>query len=360
MSPKTVVVVGATGLQGGSVVEEFLKYPNEYRIKGLTRDVSKPAALKLAAKGVDVQTADLSAGQEALERAFAGASIIFGLTDFWATRSKVIEIAQGKALVDAAARIPTLEHFVWSALPDPMELSQGRFYHVHHWKSKADVTEYIKEKQPDLWKKTTTVLFPNYFENCLTDPQGYLPRKVSGKLVREFPVGPHTLLPNVAIADTGKLVRTVVENRQTYFEKSIAFYAQGISEGDKLVTLAKEIGIPFEYKKSTPEQFQRRLEAAGMTPETALDFTEQLLIFEYFGNIYASHDFVQAKEIPGLSLQSWEEFVLENKEELVEKIESGNGPSRCVMGRVSNRAFSEPTVELLKPFDSIGNVNGPD
>ncbi|KAL6797896.1 hypothetical protein GGI42DRAFT_330203 [Trichoderma sp. SZMC 28013] len=209
-----------------------------------------------------------------------------------------------------------------------MELSQGRFYHVHHWKSKADVTEYIKEQKPELWKKTTTILFPNYFENCLTDPRGYLPQKISGKLVREFPVGPGTLLPNVAIADTGKLVRTVVKNPKTYFEKSIAFYAQGISEGEKLATLANEIGIPFEYRKTTPEQFQRRLESVGMSPESALDFTEQLLIFEYFGQIYASHDYIQAHEIPGLSLKTWDEFVLENKEELIAKIESGEGPSR--------------------------------
>lgn len=34
-----------------------------------------------------------------------------------------------------------------------------------------------------------------------------------------------------------------------------------------------------------------------MIPELALDFTEQLLIFEYFGNIYASHNFVQATEV---------------------------------------------------------------
>ncbi|PNP57278.1 hypothetical protein THARTR1_02724 [Trichoderma harzianum] len=330
MSPKTVVVVGATGLQGGSVVEEFLKYPNEYRIKGLTRDVSKPAALQFSAKGVDVQAANLNDGPEALEKIFAGASIIFALTDFWASRSKVIEIAQGKALADAAAKIPTLEHFVWSALPDPMEISQGRFYHVHHWKSKADVTEYIKEQKPELWKKTTTILFPNYFENCLTDPRGYLPQKISGTLVREFPLGPGTLLPNVAITDTGRLVRTVVGSPKTYFEKSIAFYAQGVSEGEKLVTLAKEIGIPFEYRKSTPEQFQRRLESVGMSPELALDFTEQLLIFEYFGQVYASHDYIQAHEIPGLSLKTWDEFVLENKEELIAKIESGEGASRWV------------------------------
>ncbi|OTA04479.1 hypothetical protein A9Z42_0050580 [Trichoderma parareesei] len=328
MSPRTVVVVGATGLQGGSVVDEFLKYPDEYRVRGLTRNVSKPAALALSAKGVDVQAADLDLGHEALEKVFAGANIIFALTDFWASGSKVVEVAQGKALADAAARIPTLEHFVWSALPDPMELSRGRLYHVHHWKSKADVTEYIKTQKPELWEKMTTILFPNYFENSLTYPQRYLPRQISGKLVREFPLSADTILPNVAITDTGKLVRAVVEDKMNYFGRTIAFWSQGLSEGEKLSRLGSKFGIPFEYKKSTPEQFQQGLEAAGLSPETALDFTEQLLMFEYFGNVYASHDFVQAREIPGLSLKTWDEFIREHKDELMAKIETGDGPSR--------------------------------
>lgn len=58
-----------------------------------------------------------------------------------------------------------------------------------------------------------------------------------------------------------------------------------------------EFGLPFEYKKSTPEQFQKGLEVAGLTPEISLDFAEQLLMFEYFGNVYASHDFVHAREV---------------------------------------------------------------
>ncbi|KAK6451450.1 hypothetical protein FP744_10007701 [Trichoderma asperellum] len=186
MSLKTVVVVGASGLQGSSVVAEFLKYPNDYRVRGLTRDPSKPAALALSANGVDVQAAD----------------------------------------------------------------------------------------------------------------------------------------PNA-----GKLVYAVVENRKSYLEKAIAFYAQALSEGEKLAQLSKELGVTFEYRKSTFGQFQKRLEDAGMIPELALDFTEQLLIFEYFGNIYASHDFVQATEIPGLSLKTWEEFIQENKEELRSKIASANAPS---------------------------------
>lgn len=145
-------------------------------------------------------------------------------------------------------------------------------------------------------------------------------QQVSGILVREFPLSADTILPNVAIADTGKLVRAVVEDKATYFEKTIAFWAEGLSEGEKLARLGSgtfcrrrsssfgvasreltrtllELGIPVEYRKSTPEQFQKGLEEAGLTAEISLDFTEQLLMFEYFGNVYASHDFVQAREV---------------------------------------------------------------
>lgn len=157
---------------------ELLKFPEKYRVRGLTRDVTKPAAQLLSAKGVEVVSADLSAGSTALVGAFAGTSIIFGLTDFWASRSSAVEVKQGKSLVDAVAATPTLTHFVWSALPDPVALSNGKYMNVHHWKGKSEVTEYINETYPALWEKTTTILFPNYFENCLTNPASYLPKNV--------------------------------------------------------------------------------------------------------------------------------------------------------------------------------------
>ncbi|KAK1252024.1 hypothetical protein MKX08_003211 [Trichoderma sp. CBMAI-0020] len=300
MAPIIVAVVGATGSQGGAVVTELLKYPERYRVRGLTRDVNKPAAQLLSAKGVEVVSANLSASSNALVGAFAGASIIFGLTDFWASCSSAVEVQQGRSLVDAAAATPTLTHFVWSALPDPVALSNGKYLHVHHWKGKSEVSEYINATYPALWEKTTTVLFPNYFENCLTNPASYLPKNVrnagvhqirtartnvwqiSGTYVHSFLHSPTTLLPNVSIADTGKLVRALIEDGQQYFTKTIAFYAQSLSEAEKVKVLGEE---------------------------DALDFTEQLLIFETFGNVYARDEFIQAADIPGLSLTTWKEFI---------------------------------------------------
>ncbi|EHK42378.1 hypothetical protein TRIATDRAFT_33283 [Trichoderma atroviride IMI 206040] len=310
MAPVTVAVVGATGSQGGAVVAELLKYPERYRVRGLTRDVNKPAAQLLSAKGVEVVSADLSAGSNALIGAFAGASVIFGLTDFWASCSSAIEVQQGRNLVDAAAATATLTHFVWSALPDPVALSHGKYLHVHHWKGKSEVTEYINATYPALWEKTTTVLFPNYFENCLTNPASYLPKNVSGTYVHSFLHSPTTVLPNVSIADTGKLVRAVIEDGQQYFTKTIAFYAQSLSEAEKVKVLGEVLNVPTKYTQISPEEFQQGLiETVSMTEEDALDFTEQLLIFETFGNVYARDEFIQAADIPGLSLTTWKEFI---------------------------------------------------
>lgn len=160
------------------MVAEFLKHPHLYHLRAITRDPSKPKAQQLAAQGVELCRADLEGDRESLTAAFAGADIIYALTDFWQKQSAAAEIEQGKTIADAAAGVPTLQHFIWSALPDPVALSDGQFFNVHHWKGKSLITEYIQTEKPDLWAKTTTILFPNYFENTLTDPQRYLPVKV--------------------------------------------------------------------------------------------------------------------------------------------------------------------------------------
>ncbi|KAJ5817045.1 hypothetical protein N7447_009278 [Penicillium robsamsonii] len=311
MAPQKVVVIGATGSQGGAVVKELLEHPDSYQLRALTRNTAKPAAQALAKLGVELCCVDLSSGRDALAAAFSGADAIYALTDFWQTQSADDEIAQGKAIADAAAQTTALKHLIWSALPDPVKLSGGLFLNVHHWKGKSLVTEYIRDSKPELWAKTTTILFPNYFENCLTTPDRYLPVKdASGIYTLKFPHSPETVMPNVAIADTGKLVRTIFEAGSQYFKKTIAFYSQSLSEAEKLATIGKLYNIPTSYRKSSSSEFQRLLQSRdGLSEEIALDFAEQLMIFEKCGNVYASEEFVQASEIPGLKLKSWTEFL---------------------------------------------------
>lgn len=54
---KILTVFGATGNQGGSVIRAVLNDPTlskEFKIRGITRDVTKPAAKALSTQGVEM------------------------------------------------------------------------------------------------------------------------------------------------------------------------------------------------------------------------------------------------------------------------------------------------------------------
>ena len=73
-----VVVVGSTGNQGGSVIQALAESDRPYRIRGLTRDVTKPAAQKLSGQGVEMMNLSLTVeNADAVQTAFIGADIVF-------------------------------------------------------------------------------------------------------------------------------------------------------------------------------------------------------------------------------------------------------------------------------------------
>lgn len=60
---KLITVFGATGQQGGSVIRTILADPTlskEFRIRGITRDPSKPSAQELAKQGVEMMSVRLT------------------------------------------------------------------------------------------------------------------------------------------------------------------------------------------------------------------------------------------------------------------------------------------------------------
>ena len=76
-------VLFLTSPKGGSVIKSILGHPElskTYKLRGVTRDVSKPAAVALNEKGVEMVSADLN-DKVAVSNAIKGSSVVFGVTN---------------------------------------------------------------------------------------------------------------------------------------------------------------------------------------------------------------------------------------------------------------------------------------
>ena len=194
---KTLVVVGATGLQGSAVVDYFLQHEPFYKLRGLTRKPTSDAAAALSKKGVEVVQADLE-DVDSLKRAFAGANAIFAYTNFgelvmsqeakqkwesgevtWLGKAAgQMEIRQGKNIADAAADVPELERLVWSSLSDANKWSKGKYKNMYHFDSKAEVLDYMQNSM-GLKGKVGSVQMGVFADNALRLPLFFAPKKVS-------------------------------------------------------------------------------------------------------------------------------------------------------------------------------------
>jgi len=169
MSPKLVSVIGATGAQGGSLISALIKDPDHYSIRAITRNAQSSNAKALAARGIEVVEADVNS-VSSLKAAFAGSYAVYAITDFFEpfgahgpTKAIEIESTQGINIAKAAAATPTLEHYIWSTLPNGSEATNGKF-EIPHFVSKNKVDAYIRS-QPVLLAKTTFFWITFYAQN---------------------------------------------------------------------------------------------------------------------------------------------------------------------------------------------------
>jgi uncharacterized protein YbjT (DUF2867 family) len=85
-----VVIGGVTGNQGRSVLDNLQASDRSYRMRGLTRDASKPTALELKDMGIEMVSIDLKPGnEEAMRLAYKGADVVF-VSGFAAERSDLL------------------------------------------------------------------------------------------------------------------------------------------------------------------------------------------------------------------------------------------------------------------------------
>lgn len=226
---KIITVFGATGKQGGSIVDMFVsdaKLKEEWAVRGITRDVSKPAAQALAAKGVEVVAADMD-DKSSLVKALADSDTVFAVTNYWETGSKEREVQQGKNIVDAAKE-NNVQHLILSSLLNVTELTNGKLDKVLHFDGKAEVEAYARSVGVP-----STFFMPGfYLSNLETGAFTQTPPDNAWTLALPMPAD--APIPIFDVGDSGKYVKAIVLNRGSLLGERV-YAASAYMTPDELV-----------------------------------------------------------------------------------------------------------------------------
>ncbi|KAJ7339730.1 NAD(P)-binding protein, partial [Mycena albidolilacea] len=300
-SAPLVAVVGATGTQGGSVVTSLAESDRPYRVRGFTRDASKPSAQELIKRGVEIMVVSFVVGnKEQVYKAFAGADVAFLVTNFWEHLDMEREMTEGKLLIDAA-KAGGVSRIVWSGLPSVNKFSGGKYLNVYHFEGKAVVTEYGRQSGVPF----VDLQAGFYGTNFLTYP-AMLVKQADGSFAIPWPVKPTARVPFIdAVHDYGLFARHILELPVFPDGSEILAHSEKITITDVAQQLSKVTGKIVAFQQITVEQFKEGIQAM-LPPHIVLDMTESFQSWDEFGCTCPPN----APILEGLSRQPrmWEEF----------------------------------------------------
>ncbi|KAI7481330.1 hypothetical protein KC351_g6453 [Hortaea werneckii] len=248
---KLLTIFGATGNQGGSIIDVVLASPElttKYALRGITRDPSSAKSQALASQGVDMVQADLN-DVASLQKAMQGAHGAFGVTDFWAVMSKEVEFQQGRNLFEAA-KAAGVEHYVWSSLPWAEKLTGGVLRHVDHFDSKAMVEEYVEANKGEM---VVSYYMPAMFLTMIKT----LVKAVDGTPMLSVPFPSDSIAwPLVDVrGDGGKYVMGLFEAGQKANGAKVNAVSTWTTPKDIVATLGKAAGKDLVYNPVSAEVF---------------------------------------------------------------------------------------------------------
>ncbi|CAG7565000.1 unnamed protein product [Fusarium equiseti] len=276
---KTLAVVGATGKQGGAVINFILNDPElskQYTLRGITRDTNSEASKALKDRGVEVVQGDL-ADQASMKKAFTGAQYLFFMTTpAWTATDLKPELEIIKKTADTAVEAG-IEYIIFSSLPSVTDISGGKYTLNHPFDAKAEGEKYIRT----LPIKKAFVRLAFFLENITQVPLWQPAKDSEGNWVTSLQLSPQTRIPWIdSCSNTGSFVGAILAEPEKYdgvtFDAAEGFYSM-----EELVAIeSKAWGKEIKYKQISPEKFAEKLPIMKDVYVQAFHAGEE---FGYFG-----------------------------------------------------------------------------
>ena len=267
---KLLVILGATGQQGGSIISYVLNdsvLAKEYKLRGVSRDPSTSLAQDLIQKGVEIVKADVDA-PESLKNAFKDAHTVFGQTNtIYDYNAKEREFNQGKAIADEAVAAG-VQCLIWSTGTNVTKITDGELKCVTQFDVKAEIEDYIRSLPIRSAFYAPGSFMQNFHTQMKPHPSG------DGTYVISNILKPETKIPFIDIVgDTGKFIAPILEEPDKYEGKVFCAAVKLYSVEEVTQTLSAVTGKIVNYKQVPEEIFH------GFLPPTFAD--ELIQMFKY-------------------------------------------------------------------------------
>lgn len=263
---RTILVIGATGAMGRSVVRSLLSLPGEpFRVRIFTRDPQSPQAQRLLGEGagrIEAAQGDINDGVT-LQAALKDIYGVFCNTDFGSTFSVEGEYEQGVRVLDAC-RAAGVQHLIWSSLDACSSLSGGRLP-VPHYDAKAAVEHYIDRRRSDEFlrkqedgffsRRVSVLVTGPYYENLMTlfCPRPGRLRDGREGLLFAFASGGRPY-PMVALDDIGWFAAHLLSHPERFAGRTLPILSQSLTLYEVAETFSRVTGIPAEHLDIPVEQ----------------------------------------------------------------------------------------------------------
>ena len=275
---RKVLVTGASGQQGGAVLNALLA--RGHQVRALTRKPDSEWAASVASRGVEVVAGDFT-DQESLVRAATGVDTIFLMTTFMEAGIDA-EIEQGLAMVEATNQA-NVGHLVFTSVA-----SADKATGIPHFESKFKVEEAIIASGISY-----TIVAPVFFMENITSPW-YLPGILDGTLAMPMPAD--AALQQIAVETIGQFVASIIERRESVFGQRFDIASDEKTGEEVAQILSEKLGRTIGY--------------AGFSPDALREENEDFAImFDWFIETGYSTDTAALRdEFPDVSwvdLKSW-------------------------------------------------------
>jgi uncharacterized protein YbjT (DUF2867 family) len=228
--PKTVVVVGATGQQGGALVRLLLS--RGVGVRAVTRRLDSKNASSLASLGATVVRADLDRN-EGIEEALRGADTLFLVTTPF-ERGASAEVEQARK-AGTWARELGVQHVVYSSVTKPMTFSP-----IRHFAAKGEAERLLGA----LGLPLTIVGAPPFADNLVAP--WHLAKLRQG--IFALPVPDAFPMQMVLTRDIAAVAAHVIEAPEAYVGARVDIATEAISGARMLAALERASGRSFERR----------------------------------------------------------------------------------------------------------------